>query len=1004
MNATGASTDSCGCCAGLEAVTPLAIANRPGLDALRRRVGEYADFYETLLSRLTVQWVDLETHQTGPHGEMLLERLFPLRDLRTRDPDDLTIALLDAWAVTADVLTFYSERIANEGYLRTAQELRSLIGLSNLVGYRRRPGVSASVFLAFTADKAAVNASGVVVPAGARVQNTPDPGLPPQTFETGQPLVTRPEWNVLSPRQSRPTFLSPDVARTVGELYVQGTKTRLSTNSPLLLEFSNANALVLRFVDIIAEDFNLDRTSITLSGGNHPGQTAPKPVSLDELVSRLELPPSIPPATPARLGLTAGMAFGPASAAADGLLARFHPQAARLLPKARASSVVTDPSDLTALLAPRVKASVYAYNAAPIFTLDEKGNVTQSSEWPLDGELPQVVIEGPPPAVSVPPDIIDLDTTYDSIQKDTWVVILRPEKPETDPFHQIITQIKAVQTISRHGFNFPAKVTRLFLSGPWLDGKEKDFGDIRSTIIYAAPEKLAVVDQPVDDPVCGQEIELDRLADGLQPGRWLIFSGERAGLPGIADDASTGLPAAELVMLNATRQDTLLADAQGNVYLPGSSADPAGLVDPATGVAGSGRIPLPGDTTHTFLTLSAPLAYCYKRATLKIYANVSPATHGETRLESLGSGDGSQVFQSFDLKGTPPPLTYTAAVATNGIQSSLNAYVNDVRWHEAGSILDLGPASHGYLITTDDKEKTSVVFGDGVNGARLPTAGSPGQENVRAVYRRGIGRSGNLRSGQINRILANADGMTGVVNPLPSTGGADPDGPDATRERAPLAVTALDRLVGVEDYADFSRLFAGIAKASAARLPTRYGHLVHVTFAGVDDIPIDATSDLYRSLLASLKRFGDPYLPVQLERRRLSLLVISARIRLDPDYIWEKVSADLRSRLQQVFGFASRGLGQDAYAGEAIAAMQAAPGVVYADLDLFTAVPESIPAVGQDSLETLAESLKKQGVKQRIAAGLDHIDPLTRAPVPAGLIMLSPDIPSTLLLSEIPNE
>src|SRR5207244_11594930 len=45
----------------------------------------------------------------------------PLAALRTRRRDDPAIALLDAWATVGDVLTFYSERIANEGFLRTAR-------------------------------------------------------------------------------------------------------------------------------------------------------------------------------------------------------------------------------------------------------------------------------------------------------------------------------------------------------------------------------------------------------------------------------------------------------------------------------------------------------------------------------------------------------------------------------------------------------------------------------------------------------------------------------------------------------------------------------------------------------------------------------------------------------------------------------------------------------------------------------------------------------------------
>jgi hypothetical protein len=52
---------------------------------------------------------------------------YPLLNLTTRDPSDPAMALLDAWATVADVLAFYQERIANEGYLRTATERRSIL-------------------------------------------------------------------------------------------------------------------------------------------------------------------------------------------------------------------------------------------------------------------------------------------------------------------------------------------------------------------------------------------------------------------------------------------------------------------------------------------------------------------------------------------------------------------------------------------------------------------------------------------------------------------------------------------------------------------------------------------------------------------------------------------------------------------------------------------------------------------------------------------------------------
>ena len=44
---------TCGCCAGIQLVTPQPIANPPGLNALTYRVGTHATFLETMLARLS---------------------------------------------------------------------------------------------------------------------------------------------------------------------------------------------------------------------------------------------------------------------------------------------------------------------------------------------------------------------------------------------------------------------------------------------------------------------------------------------------------------------------------------------------------------------------------------------------------------------------------------------------------------------------------------------------------------------------------------------------------------------------------------------------------------------------------------------------------------------------------------------------------------------------------------------------------------------------------------
>ncbi len=62
------------------------------------------------------------------------------RQLRTRDSSDFSIALLDAWALTLDILTFYQERFANEAFLRTAVDQRSVIELAAPGRVRALPG------------------------------------------------------------------------------------------------------------------------------------------------------------------------------------------------------------------------------------------------------------------------------------------------------------------------------------------------------------------------------------------------------------------------------------------------------------------------------------------------------------------------------------------------------------------------------------------------------------------------------------------------------------------------------------------------------------------------------------------------------------------------------------------------------------------------------------------------------------------------------------------------
>jgi len=372
------------------------------------------------------------------------------------------------------------------------------------------------------------------------------------------------------------------------------------------------------------------------------------------------------------------------------------------------------------------------------------------------------------------PNKISLDASYKEILPDSWVVLEEPNE-------LLITQVARVRESSRADYGMAAEGTQLELEEQWISpgtapgvpATSDGFEIIRGTKVFAQSELLELAEEPVTQPVCGDRIELANLVRGLEPGRWLIVAGERA-------DIKLEPPGSELTAdSNAYGQRAGPADSSFSLGGELSTPDlPQENKQPLAGVMATELVmlagveqgydpSLPGDKTHTTLLLSTALSYCYKRETITVYGNVVKATHGETKKEVLGNGDGSRPMQRFDLRQSP--LTYLSAPTPAGAESTLQVRVNDLLWHETENLIDLGPKDRGYITRTDDKDQTTVVFGDGKYGARLPT----NVDNVKAVYRTGIGKPGNVKARQISAPVTRPLGVKGVINLMRATGGAD---------------------------------------------------------------------------------------------------------------------------------------------------------------------------------------------------------------------------------------
>lgn len=1000
----GCAQGSCGCCAGVDPLTPQPTANRPWLSSIAYRVGTHGAFLQTMKARLAAHRLP----ETDGGGQ-------PLRALATRDPNDPAMALLDMWATVADVLTFYQERIANEGYLRTAREMRSLYEMARLVGYRPRPGVSASVYLAYTIDSNTKEE--VVIQKGARVQSVPGPGELPQSFETSEPLAARASWNLLRPRTTQPQRL--DKVMTRQTLYLNGITTNLKQGDPLLMVGGEAPTL-LRITGVLPDPKN-SRTRVEFepwTGGKRATLEKLPEQGIESVIRDLTKRASQPLPNALQLKGSLQTSFREKNDAGYQVMGTVAPTLRETIGQAVTGIFDSkNPQQTIEVFAFRVKTGVFGRNAPKRQSIVRSDKVDAATEIHVIGEWPVIEVD---PKTNIVTSVkesnrfVHLESSHEGILPNSWAVmdsstvpaqrsaskkIVKVARVSTSPV--IATVLSARSKIARAEYGASGDTTQLELGAPWLqfwygdaalkegdDPKlypslsdqaetDLDFQLIRATTVFAQSEKLELAEEPIEDSLCdGKDtpIELDGLYQDLQPGRFVVLSGERDGF----GEASV-VPASEALMISDVVHDV--------------------------------NRDLPGDRIHTFVRFDRPLSYCYRRGAVTIQGNVVKATHGETRNETLGGGDGSRALQPFTLKQAP--LTYLAAPTAAGADSSLQVFVNDIRWHEAVSFVDAVPTDRLFVTKADEAGKTTVVFGNGREGARLPT----GIENIKAVYRNGIGKVGNVRAQQISLLSTRPLGVREVTNPLRASGGADPESRDQVRRNAPNAVMALDRLVSTRDYADFARGFAGIAKAAAAELSDGRRSVVHVTIAGTGDIPIDPGSDLFINLRRALRDLGDPYQPVELAIRDLLILVISARIRIDPDYRWETVVTEVRARLLDALGFEQRDLGQDVAASEVLALIQSVRGVDYVDLDTLGALPSTVP-------DEKAEDGRRPAVPGELAIKMAGIDEKTAAagrPVPrvqanlathregpavgidaAQLAVLVPDVPATLVLKQIP--
>jgi hypothetical protein len=894
-----------------------------------------------------------------------------LLHLTTRADDDFSIALLDAWAIVSDVLTFYQERIANEGFLRTSTERNSIMELARSIGYELRPGVAAEAYLAFTIESAPGAIDKTIIDVGTKVQSLPiqgkNPPEMPQTYETIEPITARPELNNLKPKLTKQQIIDKTNLDTIESITFTGTNTQLKAGDELLIVVDPTTLAFKTVIDVTVDNI-LQQTTVTLLQDNkridNPlTQTVVSKATSNPIAVKKQEPNTVNQLTSDYIQTIFSKKITNSqirtSIAEHGWSNKRFNEAANSIFK----SLIHIYS--TKVYAFRARAGFFGSNAQPWNTLPNPNPYPISWE---DVALINTNSQGKP---NDDGRVVYLDNSYPKVLQNSWIVLKSKDVTSaytiSGVFETSIADFMIAAKVTGLRFNVPEIVPFVTLIIPGRPKKGNKFSifevvggigflpsttfpveiiDANGTVISPVPKTVKSDNNGVIQTTIfriGPAISLGSkftINDNITTRNLVTVTFDYFNYPiyslipplsffkireSIAYIQSEELMLADISDPDSVTNYSVVLDKLVDwlevgqlISITGELVNQPGTI--MSEVVSITDVAISQDGPYTKITFTG-LENTYVHETISINANVVRATHGETKNEVLGSGDPSQLHREFVLRQNP--LTYVPASTPEGAKSTLALSVDDILWNEVGSLYNVGPKDHSFITRLEDDGQTHVFFGN----ARPAS----GVENIRAKYRKGIGTDGKVQAGQLSILMTRPLGVRSVTNPVDSSDGADPEAGDQARKNAPIRILTLDRIVSIEDCESFALSFAGIGKAKALLSSNGESKKVRLIVAGSNGNIVDAISQTY--LLNAIKNVSDPFLHVSVESFVKKFFSTTATVWASNDRNPNLVNQNIMNMLQTIFSFDNRQFGQGVALSEVIATIQDVDGVLGVKID-----------------------------------------------------------------------
>lgn len=308
-----------------------------------------------------------------------------------------------------------------------------------------------------------------------------------------------------------------------------------------------------------------------------------------------------------------------------------------------------------------------------------------------------------------------------------------------------------------------------------------------------------------------------------------------------------------------------------------------------------------------------------------------PVEQGKSIKEDvLGTSDGS-AGQRFALSFTDLIL--------RSIGGSANVNADIEVWTELGGMIDddwmlqeslafSREDAKDYTIEINADDQAVVVFGGNGFGS-IPPAGSI----VRAAYRTGGGKKGNVAANKIST-LVDAPGLSlaasGVYNEKEATGGADRESIEHAVAHAPGVFRSFRRAVTADDYKALALNFNGVGKVRAEAI-----HWNQVTLYVAPQGGGRVSDLLTANLLAYFEDLRPLSTIIEVADVDYVKIYVSASIGIESYYSRAEMRLKIEQAVANLLAFDNVDFGQVIYLSKFYEAIEAIDGVAYVTIEEF---------------------------------------------------------------------